>query len=153
MAAIKSKSRKSKKNSKAEQIKQIIDDAELREHALSALHQVQHAVEEARTTEQKISRRAEKKLRKAKKQAAGKTEAVKGELVDAAAAAKPKAKPAKKKRHPVRNLLVLATVGAIVTLVVSEDARKIVLDTLFGAEEEFQYTSTTTAGASTNGAS
>ena len=34
-------------------------------------------------------------------------------------------------------------VGAAVALVLSEDARKTVLDALFGAEEEFEYTSTT----------
>jgi hypothetical protein len=34
-------------------------------------------------------------------------------------------------------------------LILSEDARKIVLDKLFGAEEEFEYTSTTTPAPST----
>lgn len=41
-------------------------------------------------------------------------------------------------------LLLIAIVGAIVALAVSEDLRKKVLDQLFGAEEEFEYTSTTT---------
>jgi len=40
-------------------------------------------------------------------------------------------------------LLVLSIVGAIAALVLSEDLRKAVLDRLFGAEEEFEYTSTT----------
>ena len=40
-------------------------------------------------------------------------------------------------------LLELAIVGAVVALVLSEDLRKAVLDRLFGAEEEFEYTSTT----------
>lgn len=39
-------------------------------------------------------------------------------------------------------LLVLGIVGAIAALVLSEDLRKQVLDRLFGAEEEFEYTST-----------
>ena len=39
--------------------------------------------------------------------------------------------------------LVLSIVGAIAALVLSEDLRKAVLDRLFGAEEEFEYTSTT----------
>jgi ABC-type transporter Mla subunit MlaD len=39
-------------------------------------------------------------------------------------------------------LLVIAIVGAVAALVVSEDIRKAVLDRLFGAEEEFEYTST-----------
>ena len=40
-------------------------------------------------------------------------------------------------------LIVLAIVGAIAAIVLSEDVRKAVLDRLFGAEEEFEYTSTT----------
>jgi hypothetical protein len=40
-------------------------------------------------------------------------------------------------------LLVLAIVGAVAAIVLSEDIRKAVLDRLFGAEEEFEYTSTT----------
>ena len=40
-------------------------------------------------------------------------------------------------------LIVLAIVGAIAAIVLSEDIRKAVLDRLFGAEEEFEYTSTT----------
>lgn len=39
-------------------------------------------------------------------------------------------------------LLVIAVVGAVAALVLSEDIRKAVLDRLFGAEEEFEYTST-----------
>ncbi len=41
-----------------------------------------------------------------------------------------------------------AMVGAAVALVLSEDARKAVLDALFGAEEEFEYTSTTSINGS-----
>ena len=40
-------------------------------------------------------------------------------------------------------LIVIAIVGAIAAIVLSEDIRKAVLDRLFGAEEEFEYTSTT----------
>jgi len=40
--------------------------------------------------------------------------------------------------------VLAGVVGAAVVLVASEDARKFVLDKLFGAEEEFEYTSTTT---------
>jgi hypothetical protein len=40
-------------------------------------------------------------------------------------------------------LIVIAIVGAIAAIVLSEDVRKAVLDRLFGAEEEFEYTSTT----------
>jgi hypothetical protein len=40
--------------------------------------------------------------------------------------------------------LLIGLVGAALVLILSEDARKAVLDKLFGAEEEFEYTSTTT---------
>ena len=39
-------------------------------------------------------------------------------------------------------LLLIAVVGAVAALALSEDIRKAVLDRLFGAEEEFEYTST-----------
>ena len=41
-------------------------------------------------------------------------------------------------------LLLLGIIGAIVAVVLSEDLRKMLMDKLFGAEEEFEYTSTTT---------
>jgi hypothetical protein len=143
---------------KTTQLKKIIDDAELREHAISALHSVQQAVEDAKGTEQKISKRAQKKLKKAEAKLQNKGTVVKEQVAEKVETAKPavapkdEAKP-KKKRHPVRKLIVIGTIGAVVALVVSEDARKAVLDALFGAEEEFEYTSSTTAGASTNGTS
>ena len=40
--------------------------------------------------------------------------------------------------------LLLNVIGAALVLILSEDARKAVLDKLFGAEEKFEYTSTTT---------
>lgn len=49
----------------------------------------------------------------------------------------------RRKKSRLGRLILLAMVGAVVALVVSEDARKKVLDALFGAEEEFEYTSTT----------
>jgi len=42
-------------------------------------------------------------------------------------------------------VLLLGVVGAGVALAVSEGLRKKVLDALFGAEEEFEYTSTTSS--------
>jgi hypothetical protein len=54
----------------------------------------------------------------------------------------------KKKKGKLGKLLLVAVVGAVVALVVSEGARKAVLDALFGAEEEFEYTSTTSINGS-----
>jgi GNAT superfamily N-acetyltransferase len=53
------------------------------------------------------------------------------------------AKP-KKRRLGVGRLLLLGTVGAIAAVALSEGLRNKLLDALFGAEEEFDYTSTTT---------
>jgi hypothetical protein len=49
-----------------------------------------------------------------------------------------------KRKHRLRRLIVLTVISAGVALVVSEGLRNKALDLLFGAEEEFDYTSTTT---------
>jgi hypothetical protein len=56
--------------------------------------------------------------------------------------------PKKKRKSKLGRLVLLALVGAAIALVLSEDARKTVLDALFGAEEEFEYTSTTSINGS-----
>ena len=53
-----------------------------------------------------------------------------------------------KKKHRLGKLILLAIIGGVAALVVSEGARKAVLDALFGAEEEFEYTSTTSINGS-----
>jgi len=57
--------------------------------------------------------------------------------------------PKRKRGFGLGRLLLLTIVGAGVALGVSEGLRKKVLDALFGAEEEFEYTSATTPPAST----
>jgi hypothetical protein len=52
--------------------------------------------------------------------------------------------PKKRKKSRLGRIVMLALVGAVVALILSEDARKTVLDALFGAEEEFEYTASTT---------
>jgi hypothetical protein len=49
----------------------------------------------------------------------------------------------KRKKSRLGRVVLLAIVGAALALAFSEGARKTVLDALFGAEEEFEYTSTT----------
>ena len=49
----------------------------------------------------------------------------------------------KRRKHRGRKLLMLAVLGAAAFLIVNEGARKALLDRIFGAEEEFEYTSTT----------
>jgi hypothetical protein len=73
------------------------------------------------------------------------------ELIDTAtrlrdattALAEPSAAPKRRRRRAGRRTLALLFAGALLALVLSEDLRSKVLDMLFGAEEEFDYTSTT----------
>ena len=51
----------------------------------------------------------------------------------------------KKRKRSFGRMLFVGIVGAGLALALSEGLRKKVLDALFGAEEEFEYTSTTTA--------
>jgi hypothetical protein len=57
--------------------------------------------------------------------------------------------PAKtrKRKGGIGRLLLVAIIGAVVAIAVSEGLRNKVLDALFGAEEEFDYTSNTTPAA------
>ena len=69
------------------------------------------------------------------------------ELKDAANAMKDAAEAlrgGKKKRKRRGGLLLVLVVGGIAAVALNEGLRKKVLDALFGAEEEFEYTSTTT---------
>lgn len=56
--------------------------------------------------------------------------------------------PRKRKKSRLGRLILFGIVAGIVALILSEDARKTVLDALFGAEEEFEYTSTTSINGS-----
>jgi hypothetical protein len=59
----------------------------------------------------------------------------------------------KKKGRRRGRLLVLGLVGGVLALALSEGLRKKVLDALFGAEEEFEYTASTTPEPSSNATS
>jgi hypothetical protein len=56
--------------------------------------------------------------------------------------------PRRRRKSRLGRLVLLALIGAGLALIFSEDARKAVLDALFGAEEEFEYTSTTSINGS-----
>src|SRR5919109_2761395 len=57
----------------------------------------------------------------------------------------------KKRKSRLGRLILFGAVAGGITLAVSENARKAVMDTLFGAEEEFEYTSTTSSGGNSSG--
>jgi hypothetical protein len=54
----------------------------------------------------------------------------------------------RKRKSRLGRLILFALVATALAMVFSEDARKTVLDTLFGAEEEFEYASTTSINGS-----
>ena len=55
----------------------------------------------------------------------------------------------RKRKSRLGRLILIALLGAGLALLLSEDLRKAVLDRLFGAEEEFEYTSTTSPAPET----
>jgi hypothetical protein len=59
----------------------------------------------------------------------------------------------KRKRGRLGRLILVGLVGGGLALALSEDLRKKVLDALFGAEEEFEYTASTTPETSSTSSS
>lgn len=120
-------------------VQRLIEDQELRESLRNAFEAARGAYERATgngkgpvkavTTDKKVQkdlRAAAESLREASEQLPS----------------------PRRKRRRLRKLLLFGMVAVGLALVISEDARKAVLDAIFGAEEEFEYTS----AASINGA-
>jgi hypothetical protein len=117
-------------------IQRLIEDAELRDNVRTAVESGKSAVH--RLTSAKAPQKAlmdDKKLQNELRSAAEAARDAAMALSDAPKHSKPK----KKKGGFGRKLMILM-IGAIIALAVSESLRSKVLDTLFGAEEEFQYT-------------
>jgi hypothetical protein len=116
-------------------VQRLIEDEELRDNLRDAFEAARGAYSRATgngkgavkavTSDKKV----QKDLRNAAESLREASEALKG--------------PRKRKKSRLGRLILFGIVAGIVALIVSEDARKTVLDTLFGAEEEFEYTSTT----------
>ena len=122
-------------------VQRIVADDELRDNVRVALESAKSAYE--RLSNGKAPTKAimdDKKLHKDLKQA--------GEALRDSAQALREGPMPKKRRGGLVKLLFVGLIGAGVALAVSEGLRNKVLDALFGAEEEFDYTSTT-APAST----
>jgi hypothetical protein len=117
-------------------VQRLIEDEDLRENVREAFESIRHAYKRMSNGKppakvlmqdkkvQRDLREASESLREAADQLRGKR---------------------RRRRHRGRRLLVLVVIGAAVVLAVNEDARKALLDKLFGAEEEFEYSSTTSA--------
>jgi hypothetical protein len=128
-------------------VQRLVEDDELRENLLAAYASARAAY--ARISNSKKPAKAlvdDKRLQRDLKSAAD-------ALRDAGEALREAPKRTKPKSGGgfFRKLLVLSLAAGL-ALALSEDLRKKVLDALFGAEEEFEYTSTTTsAGAGATG--
>jgi hypothetical protein len=128
---------------KSPYVQRIAEDEELRANLWSAYESARGAI--GRLQNGKHPTRQifdDKKLQKDIKAAA---ESFKEASVALRAAPK-----RKRRRGGLGKLILLGVVSAGVALAVSEDLRKKVLDALFGAEEEFEYTSTTAPSTPTN---
>src|SRR3954463_11267661 len=116
-------------------VQRLIEDEELRQNIVSAFESARDAygrLNNGKSPTKQIF--DDKKLQKHIRETSGSVRDVAVALHEA---------PGKPKRKGgIGRLLVLGVVGGAVALVVSEGLRKKVLDALFGAEEEFQYTST-----------
>jgi hypothetical protein len=114
-------------------LRRLMEDEELRDS-------VRNAFDAAKDAYERLSRNGnvidtaidDKKVHKDLKQAAENLRAATHRL------------RGKEKKRRWGRLIVIGLAGAALALVLSEGLRKAVLDKLFGAEEEFEYTSTTT---------
>jgi len=119
-------------------VQRLIEDEELRDNLRSAFVSAKNAYG-------RINGKGPAKAFEDKK--------VQRELKDAATSLKDAAdalRGGKKKKRRTGRLLLVGFVGAGLALALSEGLRKKVLDALFGAEEEFEYTASTTPETSSN---
>jgi hypothetical protein len=120
-------------------VQRLIEDEDLRDNLKDAYNSAKKAYGRAtgngKGTVKAVT--SDKKVQKEMRQAA-----------EALQEARERLQKPKKSKHRLGKLIMLAIIGGVAALVVSEGARKAVLDTLFGAEEEFEYTSSTSINGS-----
>ena len=120
-------------------VQRVVDDEDLRSDIVQAYESSRDAF--GRLSNGKSPSKQlfdDKKLQKDLKQAAE-------SIREATVTLREAPKKQKKGGGGFGKVLIVGIVGAGLALALSEGLRKKVLDALFGAEEEFEYTSTTTA--------
>jgi hypothetical protein len=118
-----------------EYVQRLVEDDELRDNLRTAYQSARKAY--TRISNGKGPVRAlteDKKVQKELREAASSLR----DAADSLRGAK------KKRKSRIGRLLLIGIGGGALALALSEDLRKKVLDALFGAEEEFEYTSSTT---------
>ena len=121
-------------------VQRIVEDEDLRDNIVQAYESARKAY--SRLTNGKSPTKQifdDKKLQKDIKKAASNVRDASVALHEA---------PQKSGGLSFKRVLLLGAIGGGVALAVSEGLRKKVLDTLFGAEEEFEYTSNTGSASS-----
>jgi hypothetical protein len=113
-------------------VRRLIEDEDLRDNLQEAYHSAKRAYGRVNNGKPAKKLMDDKKVHRELKNAAESLREASDQL------------RGKKESHTFRNLVLLTIVGGILAIALSEDLRKTVLDRLFGAEEEFEYTSTTT---------
>src|SRR6188768_2215695 len=124
-------------------VQRLIEDDDLRQNIVQAYESARDAygrLSNGKSPAKQIFE--DKKLQKHIKETAGNVRDVSVGLYEA-----PKA--TKRRGGGLGRVVLLGIVGGAVALALSEGLRKKVLDALFGAEEEFEYTSTTSSPSST----
>jgi hypothetical protein len=117
-------------------IQRIVQDSDLRDNIRDAFEQSRKAY--SRLANGKAPTKAlieDKKLQKELREAAISLRDVGIALREG---------PKRKRKRRLGRMIMVGIVGAGLAIALSEGLRKKVLDALFGAEEEFDYTSTTT---------
>jgi len=120
-------------------VQRVVEDEDLRDNLWQAYESARHAY--GRLANGKSPTKAifdDKKLQKDLKSAAE-------NFRDASVALR----ESPKRKGGIGKLLVVGLIGGGLALALSEGLRKKVLDALFGAEEEFEYTSATSASSPT----
>jgi hypothetical protein len=128
-------------------VQRVVEDEELRQNLWQAYEAARAAAGRLSNGKSPTSQIFDdKKLQKEIKEAAENLRDASLALRDAPKRSKPK----KKSSFGLGKVLVVGLVGAGLAVALSEGLRKKVLDALFGAEEEFEYTSVTTPGSGTS---
>jgi hypothetical protein len=118
-------------------VRRLIEDEELRQNIRVAFDAARGAFERMQNGKGPVKALDDKKFQKQLRTAAESLKEASDQL-----------RGKKRKRgFTLGKAIVVALLGAALILILSEDARRALLDRLFGAEEEFEYTSTTAPDA------
>jgi hypothetical protein len=125
-------------------VQRVIEDPDLRDNVRVAFDQARQAYD--RLSNGKAPAKALMNDKKLQKQLRTSADA----LREATQALREGPKTRRRRGRTLIRVAMVGAVGAGVAVAVSSDVRKKVLDTLFGKEEEFEYTSGSSTSASTS---